>query len=210
MEVVTLKAEPRTARGRNQVARLRERGAVPAVVYGGKGETTSVVLAESDVERELRHHHRVFRLDLEGRQQGVLLKDVQFDVISDRALHLDFLRIDLDKPLRVLVDLFYVGHAKGASSGGVLVKDKVDVEIDSLPAAVPEHIEVHIGDLDIGDSIKVGELVLPPGVSLPDGSEGDIVCHMPAPTADDLEPEGAGEEGAVPEGGEPSGSGDES
>lgn len=195
MEVTTLKAEPRTARGSNQIARLRENGIVPAIVYGSGGESKSVSLAEVDVERELRHHHRVFRIECEGNTEGVFLQDVQFDVITDQALHLDFRRIDLDKPIRVDVELFYVGHAKGASKGGELIKDCFTVEVDSLPAAVPENIEVAVGEIDLGDTIHLKDLTLPPGVSIPEGSGDLVVCHMPAHAKLEEEPV-AGEDGA--------------
>lgn len=195
MEVTTLHVERRSAIGTKQVAKLRAHGRVPAVVYGGEiADTLPLSVDHHLVARELRHHHRVFRLEMDGKEQGVFLQDVQWDVLTDQPLHLDFRRIDLHKPMDVQVELRYVGHPKGASKGGTLIQDINDLHVISLPAAIPESIEVKVGELELGDKILAKELELPEGVSLAAGTEDSVVCHISMPEAE------AAEEGAEGEG----------
>ncbi len=201
MEVTTLQVEKRDAVGSNQVARLRENGRVPCVIYGGELGSVNLSLDEADLARELRKHHRVFRLEMDGKTQGVFLQDIQFDVLTDQPLHIDLRRIDLDKPIRVIVDLAYLGHPAGASRGGELIKDKDAIEVDSLPHAVPDTIEVAVKDMDLGDAIKFKDLPLPDGVTIPEGEEDTVICHMSAPKAGgDAEGDAEGGDEPAPEG----------
>lgn len=210
MEVTTLNAEDRKALGTKQVARLREAGRVPCVLYGDGGETVSLSLSETDVERELRKHHRVFRLVKGGKTQGVLIQDVQFDVITDRPLHIDFLRIDLDKPVQVEVEIVFVGHPVGLSKGGSLVRDRATILVESLPAAVPEDIKVGVKHMDIGDRILASEMQLPEGVTLGEGLGDEQICHLPMAETEAAPAAEEGEEGgeAPAEGEEPKPEGD--
>ena len=209
MEVTTLKATARKERGRNQIARLREQGRVPAIVYGPNSESESVSLDEVDIERELRHHHRVFRIDLDGKVEGVFLQDVQFT--SSRTGRCTSTSSASTSTSRSASrsSCFYVGHPKGAAAGATLTKDHHTLQVDSLPHAVPENIEVGVSELDVGDSILAKDLALPPGVTLPDeeGVGDEVICHMAfAKTgADELaEADAEGDAGEAPaEGDEP-------
>ncbi len=178
MAVTNLKCEARTAVGTKQVARLRESGKVPAIVYGGPNEPQNLSIDVLDVERELRHHRRVFTLDLAGAQQGVYLQDAQFDVMSDEALHLDFIRIDLAQDLKLDIRLVFSGHAKGVAKGGSLVKDMLTVPLSCKSDSVPHSVEVLVGDMDLGSEILCKEIKLPEGCTL-NCSEDAIAVHMP-------------------------------
>jgi large subunit ribosomal protein L25 len=184
MEVTTLKGSARTALGKRQVARLRSTGMVPAVIYGGGGGPAHVEFSLRDLDRELRHHHRVFKLDVDGSIEGVYLQHVQFDQLTDEPMHIDFKRIDLEKPLEVEVELLFVGHPAGAAKGGQLVKDLHSLTVRSLPSAVPSELEVNINSLDLDTVITAAQVALPAGVSLRDEPD-TVVCHMviPVPTA---------------------------
>jgi large subunit ribosomal protein L25 len=200
MEVTILRAEPRTALGKKRVAMLRESGKVPCVLYGGDGEARPLELDAVDVSRELRKHHRVFKLQVDGKVEGVYLQHAQFGVMTDDPMHLDFKRIDLDRTIKVDVELSFVGHPAGASKGGRLVKDVTHLEIEALPHAVPYELEVHIGDLDIGGDIRASAIKLPQGVTFVGDPSNVVVCHMtlqveapppPPPTAPAEGAEGA-------------------
>jgi large subunit ribosomal protein L25 len=177
MEVTKLPATKRAEKGKRHVVRVREAGRVPAVVYGMTEEPLHVSVDARDVERELRLRHRVFRLEVEGGEQPVYLKDLQLNALTDEPVHIDFLRIDLQKPMHVEVELTFVGIPAGASKGGVLVRDRSRVKLRSLPAAIPLEIEVKVGAVDIGDQIRAADLALPDGVEL-DMPGTTIVCHM--------------------------------
>ena len=109
----------------------------------------------------------------------LLLQEVQFDALTDRPLHIDFLRVDMDKPMPVEVELAYLGVPKGQSQGGQLLKDRTTLKVLSLPASIPHDIQVRVAGVDIGDEVKAGSLKLPEGVSL-DCSPDTVICRMPA------------------------------
>lgn len=182
MKVADMKVLKRTARGSRQVAQLRKEGFVPAVIYGGKSEPVNVRISEWEIEQHIRHHHKVYRLDVEGSREPAFLQDVQFDTLTDRPLHVDFLRIDLRKPITVTVEINYIGHPQGASRGGVLIKDMNHLLVRCLPEAIPEVIEVHVAKIDLGDVIHAGEVELPEGLELEVDPDA-VVCHMPGEIA---------------------------
>ena len=118
MEITTIKAKSRTALGKSHVRQLRIDGFVPAVVYGEGKEAQSLQIQESDLLSHLRHHHRVFQLDTGAGTQAAYLQEVQWDAITDRALHVDFKRVDLTKPISVMVEVTFTGHPAGIAKGG--------------------------------------------------------------------------------------------
>jgi large subunit ribosomal protein L25 len=199
MEITTIEVEPRTATGSRQVARLRRDGKVPAVLYGGGGGVQPLSVSEHQLVQHVRHHHRVFRLATEDRQ-AVYLQEVQWDVLTDRPLHVDFLRIDLQESMRVNVELEFLGHPVGLSKGGRLVRDLAEVPVTCLPAAIPESIPVPVDALDLGDRIVAGQLQLPPGVVL-DLPADTSIAHVSGEVAEAPAPEAAAEGGPAEGGG---------
>ena len=198
MEVTKITVEPRTAKGRNQVLRLREEGKVPAVLYGQGKDPVNLAVAEREVDRHVRQHHKVFLLTMGGKEQAIFMQDVQWDCLTDRAVHLDFRRIDLNQPMKIVVELYYLGHAVGLGKGGRMVKDQIELAVECLPAAIPEQIEVKVSDLDVGDEITASQLELPEGCSL-DVPDDTTICRVMMETPDAEE----GEEGdEAAEGGE--------
>ena len=195
MEVNTIDVRVRTEKGSAKMAKLRAEGFVPAVLYGGGRDNLSVVVSEADFARELRAHNKVFELTMEGKKQAIFLQDVQWDCLSDRPLHADFRRIELDQWLDVMVELTYIGHPKGATRGGTLVKDLPSIKLACMPAAIPDAIEVNVAGLDVGEKLRAGDLDLPENVKLA-GSDQELVCHL---TGDETPAE---EPAAEEEGGE--------
>ena len=167
MEVARMKAERRTALGRNQIQKLRQEGWMPAVVYGGEGkEPVSIQISEWELEQNIKHHHRIYQLEIAGQTEAAFLKDVAWKAINDRPLHADFLRIDLDKPMEIDLELTPLGHPAGLSKGGTLVKDNLIIRIKALPKDLPEGHEFDISPLGTGDNVRAKDLKLPEGVEL--------------------------------------------
>lgn len=178
MEISQIAVERRTAKGGNHVARLREQGQVPAVLYGGGGGGVDLTVDERELQRHVRQHHKVFKLAMGGKEQAIFLKEVQWDCLTDRPLHIDFLRIDLSKELNVNVELMFLGHPVGISKGSRLVKDLTEIKVTCLPEKIPELVEIRIGHLDLGDRVAASDIELPEGVTL--DMDGDTsVCHLP-------------------------------
>ncbi|GAB4152482.1 MAG: 50S ribosomal protein L25 [Planctomycetota bacterium] len=205
MQIAKLKAENRTAIGRNQVAHLRKEGWLPGVVYGGGGPSVNIQLSEWELEQHVHHHHRVYRIDLDGRPMDAYLQEIQWDAINDRMRHVDFKRIDLSKPIEVEIEITFVGHPAGLSKGGVLIKDHTSIMIRCLPTRIPEAVEANISGLDMDQSLRASDLDLPEGVELaipPD----QILCHVAEAVV-----HAEAEAPAAPEGeaeGEPAGEGE--
>jgi large subunit ribosomal protein L25 len=200
MEITTIDVERRSATGSAKVARLRDEGKVPAVLYGAGGDALTLAVGERDLQRHVRQHHKVFRLSMDGKEQAIFLQQVQWDCLTDRPLHVDFLRIDLSKPLNIVVELNYLGHPVGISKGGRLVRDLNEVKVTCLPEAIPESIAVQVGHLELSEKTTAADLEMPEGVVL-DMPLETVVAHM---TGDEtvLEVEEEATE-AVAEGDEP-------
>jgi large subunit ribosomal protein L25 len=211
MEVTRLKAERRTALGRNHLRHLRREGWLPAVLYGGEDpQPVALSVSEWEMEQHVHHHHRVYQIEVEGGRQDAYLQDVQYDPLTDRMLHVDFKRIDLTVPIETEVEIEFVGHPVGAGKGGALIKDYTALPVKCLPTRIPERIQVIVAPLDMDQSLLAREVEMPPGVTLllePD----EVVCHVaemvvhapPATVAESVEPEVAGkpaEAGAEAEG----------
>lgn len=177
MDITTIHVEERKEIGSNAVRRLRAAGKVPAILYGEGKPTLPLAVSEHELERHLRQHHKVFKLRMGGRERHIYLQDVQFDCLTDRPLHVDFKRISMDERIHLKVELSFIGHPVGLSHGGRFVKDVIELAVASLPAAIPETVDVQVAELDVGDQILAKDLVLPQGVIL-DVPEDTVVCHV--------------------------------
>jgi len=197
MQVARMKAETRTALGRNQLRTLRAKGWTPAVVYGEKKDPLSISISEWELEQHIKKHHKVFRLEIDGKAQDAMLQDIQFDVITDHPVHCDFIRVDLTKPIEVEVEVAFAGYAVGIGRGGTLVKDHALIKVRCVPTAIPESLEVTVDSLDLDMSICAREVALPAGVELV--SDGDlVVCHVAKLTGPAAEAAPAADAAAAP------------
>jgi large subunit ribosomal protein L25 len=162
MEVAQMKAERRSALGRNQIKKLRVEGWIPAVVYGQGGEPISIQISEWELEQHLQARHKVFNLDVAGTNIESFLQAVSYKTTNDRPLHADFLRISFDKPIETVLEITLLGHPAGLARGGVLVKDSLKIR-----------------HLNCGDFLRAKDLVLAEGVELAiDGEQA--ICHVTA------------------------------
>ena len=177
MEVNTIAARDRPEIGSPHVARIREQGDVPCVVYGMGRDPQHITVDGIEFGRELRRRHRVFKLSLDGNLEPVFLQDVQLDTLTDLPLHVDFMRIDLDKSVSTEVELAFVGLPVGQAKGGALVRNVTRLKINAQPDAIPIEIEIKVGGVDLGGQIIAKEVELPAGVTL-NQSEDTIICHM--------------------------------
>ena len=159
-----LEAQPRAENGSQTARRLRRKGLVPAVIYGHKEEVVSCALNNDDVQRALRLHQRIVDVKCKGKTEKCLIQEIQWDPVGREIYHVDFKRVSADEKLRVTVPLQLRGHAPGATAGGVLNQPVHELEVECLSTAIPEHIRVNIGELQIGQVIHLKELQLPPGV----------------------------------------------
>ena len=159
----TLEAVKRNTFGRNEAGRLRRAGQIPAVLYGAGKEGMALAVDPKDLSRILHSKSGVntlISLKCEGAADTrVLVKEYQLDPISHRLLHADFYKVAMNKALRVVVPVHLTGEAKGVKAqGGVVDFVNREVEIECLPADIPEHITVDVTELMLNQGIRVRDL----------------------------------------------------
>ncbi len=162
---ITIEAETRDSRGKNEARRLRTKGSVPAVVYGGSDGPQPVAVSPKELARILNSkagHNTIFNLSVAGGSDTpVMIVDWQYDPIKDSLLHVDLKRIDLEKRITVKVPIITHGEPKGVKvQGGIHEIVTREIEIECLPNEIPEQFVVEVGELLIGQSIRLGEIPL--------------------------------------------------
>src|SRR6266513_3261409 len=167
---VKLKVEPRSATGRSAARRLKARGIVPAVVYGGKQKSQSLQVSVRDIHAMLSHasgENIVVELEIAGEKstRTALLQEVQHSPVGGAVLHVDFHAISMDEKIQADVPLEGLGVATGVKNfGGLLEQNLRALAIECLPRDLPDKITVDVSALNIGDSIHVRDIKLPSGV----------------------------------------------
>lgn len=162
---------------------IRKDGMVPAVVYGVSMENTSISVPAKNFEKVLKDagESSTIVLDIDGKKVDVLIHEVQNHPVKDIPLHVDFLAVDMNKPVQVGVQLSFVGVAPAEKAGlGTLVKVLHEVEIEALPKDLPHDVEVSVETLNtLEDQIHVSDIKLPSGVTMVTGGE-DVVALVAA------------------------------
>jgi large subunit ribosomal protein L25 len=165
-----VEALPREDRGKNAARRLRRSGQIPAVLYGGKKETTALAVNAKQVAAVFRSetgHNTIFTLRVNGREEKVLLKDWQVDPAEGSLLHVDLFRVAMDVRMRVKVRVHAVGEPEGVKlQGGVFETVTREVEVECLPGDIPEEFKVDVSGLTIGKQLRASDLLLDPKVRL--------------------------------------------
>lgn len=206
MPDVVVTARRRAEAGKNANRRLRTEGQIPGILYGAKKEAVPVAVSPKEIGTILRSatgENTLFDLDLDGSRRKVLIKEFQVEPIKGRLLHADFYEVALDKALQISVHVDLKGVPVGVKvQGGILDFVTRDLEIECLPAHIPERIEVDVSGLELGKHLRVSELQLPATLTIL--TDPDIViAHVVAPRAEEapVAPEAAAapEAGAEPE-----------
>src|SRR5438132_13066423 len=168
---VKLKAEPRTATGRSAARRLKARGIVPAVVYGGKEKSQPLQVSARDINAMLSHasgENILVELEIAGEKatRTALLQEVQHSPVGGDVLHIDFHAISMDEEVEADVPLEPAGTANGVKNfGGLLEQSLRALTVSCLPRDLPDKLTVDVSNLNIGDSIHVRDIQLPNGVA---------------------------------------------
>ena len=165
MEAI-LEAMEREGRGKNEARRLRASGRIPAVLYGGEQREGKAIAVDPKVLSRILHSelgaNTLIALKMPGGGDArVLVKEYQLDPVSHQFLHADFYRVAMDKVIRVTVPVVTRGEAPGVKQqGGILDFVHREIEIECLPADIPEHVEVDVSELMIGQNVRVRDLVV--------------------------------------------------
>jgi large subunit ribosomal protein L25 len=197
-----LSAKVRETTGKS-AHKLAPQGLVPAVVYGPKIDTVSLAVDRREFEH-LMHSAAVgsslIDLAIEGQDKAVdvIIKEVRHDELKGTVQHIDFWAVDMGHALQTAVPITFVGSAEGERTGGVIMHALRELKVEARPKDLPEHIEVDVTPLSVGDSLTVGQLEAPKGVTLLDDPD-TVIASVTAPTVEVEEVAPAVETMEVPE-----------
>jgi len=211
-EISKLSAEPRERAGKGAARAARRAGRVPGVIYGAKKDPVLITLDPKDLRREISgggFFGTLFDVGVGGGNERVLPRDLQLHPVTDRPLHVDFLRVSRDTRIDVMVPVVFLNEEEspGLKRGGVLNVVRYEVELSCQADAIPPQIEIDLTGRDIGDSAHISEVALPEGVQPTITDRDFTIATIAAPSVIREEAAEAAEaaEGEVPEGEVPEG-----
>ena len=185
--------------------RLASENRIPAVLYGPGRDTISLSVDRHDFELLMAHHSSgstVVEMEVEGEKKPIhaMIREMQTSPVKGTILHIDFLAVAMNKPVHAVVALHLVNDPAGVKAGGVLTTNLHEINVEAKPGDLPEFIEVDVSSLEVGDSVHVGQIEVPAGVTLLDDPE-TVVASVQAPRVEveaevaeaEVEPEVIGE-----------------
>jgi large subunit ribosomal protein L25 len=199
-EVSIIAAERRERAGKGPARAARRAGRVPGVIYGAKKDPAMVTLDPRELDRELNtggFMATIYDVQIEQNKERVLPRDVQFDPVTDRPIHVDFLRVSATTSVTVQVPVNFLNEEEcpGLKRGGLLNVVRHEIEMICRADAIPSAVEVDLTGLDIGDSIHISMISLPDGVAPTITDRDFTVATIAAPTvAQEAEEAEEGEE----------------
>ncbi|HEX4749714.1 MAG TPA: 50S ribosomal protein L25 [Bryobacteraceae bacterium] len=194
---LTVAAESRDSRGKNEARRLRAKGSMPAVIYGGPAGPAPVSVDPKELTKILHSrtgHNTIFNLSLTGGENTpVMIVDWQFDPMKDSLLHVDLKRIDLSKRIIVKVPVATQGDPRGVKiQGGIHEVVTREIEIECLPDDIPEQFTVNVSELMIGQSVRASDIPLTGSMKLLSPADA-VISHVVSLRAEETTtPETAG------------------
>jgi large subunit ribosomal protein L25 len=203
-DALTLPAELRERAGKGASRELRRNGRVPAVIYGGKEEPTAIHIEERILRRQLGTGHfmnSIVMVEVNGKPVRTIPKDVALHPVSDRPLHVDFLRLSKDSKIQVAVPVVFINEedSPGLKKGGVLNVVRHDLELICESDKIPDDIQLDVTGLDIGDSIHISHVTLPEGSVSAITDRDFTIATVVAPSAMKQEPSEVGGDVAADE-----------
>ena len=204
-EALTLPAELRERAGKGASRELRRTGRVPAVIYGGKEDPVAIHVEAKELVRQLGTGHfmnSIVMVEVGGKKVRALPKDVALHPVTDRPLHVDFLRLAKDSKIHVEVPVVFVNEeaSPGLKKGGVLNVVRHELELVCESDKIPDDIQLDLTGLDLGDSIHISQITLPAGSVSAITDRDFTIATVVAPSG--LRSEAAEAEGGEAEGGE--------
>ena len=192
---------------------IRRNGNIPAVIYGGSSEPELIELSHNEIAKKLANeavYSHVLQLNVGGKVQNAILKDMQRHPAKDTIIHMDFMRVNMNEKIKVHVPLHFINEATsvGVKAGGVVTHSMVEIEVTCLPGDLPEYIEVDLESVDIGGSVHLTDIAVSEGVEILALTHGEdhnlpvaqiVKTRIAASEDDDVTDAAEGEEGATEE-----------
>jgi large subunit ribosomal protein L25 len=200
---IELKTTYREETGKNAMRRLRKTGSIPGIVFGRSGETTPVQFPVRDVEKILFSEsgfNTIFKLSVDGAKKEefpmVIVKEYQVDPVTHNFLHISFYRVHMDRVIEVNVPVHTIGVSPGVKNeGGNLDMVMREIHVNTLPANIPESIEIDISELVINSAVRIKDITFPEGVEIDLDPEAVVLQITPPRVAEETTEDEEGEEG---------------
>jgi len=205
MEVTDLAAQVRKEQKKGPARRLRQNGLVPAVFYGRSAENILLAIKNDELAKlyKDKKNHAFIKLIIDdGGNKKIeklsLIKELQVQPLTGKLYHADFYEVDIKRKITMEVSLRFVGKAIGVENGGELQHIRREVKVSCLPLNLPDHIDVDVTNLDIGDSIKIRDLKIGEGITVLDRPDSAVAAVQVIKVAKEpVKEEVAAEEGAA-------------
>ena len=186
-ETTILNGNLRTNTGKGFARASRRAGRIPAIIYGDKQDTISIDIEEREYKKIMTQsgiYSRLLDLNVDGKSNIVLTRDIQFHPVSENPLHVDFLRIGKGSTITVSIPVSFINEelSPGLKSGGVLNTVRFELELECPADSIPEKIEINLEGLVVGDSIKISTVELPDGVKPTITDRDFTIATIAAPT----------------------------
>ena len=186
-EITTIAAQRRERAGKGPARAARRAGRVPGVIYGSKKDPAMVTLDPRELDRELKTGTflaTIYDVQIDQAKERVLPRDVQFDPVTDRPIHVDFLRVSAASSVTVQVPVNFLNEEEspGLKRGGLLNVVRHEIEMTCRADAIPSSIDVDLTGLDIGDSVHISMISLPDGVAPTITDRDFTIATIAAPT----------------------------
>ena len=199
-DISEIQVEAREGTGKGAARQIRRDGRVPAVVYGLDMAPRALSLGRRELEQEMSRGgfmNRLYNLRLEAKIQRVLPRDVQFPVVTDTPIHVDFLRLSEDAEITIAVPVVFVNEEEspGLRQGGVLNVVRYEIEVDCRADSIPESIEIDLTGLELGDSLHISAVTLPEGATSAITDRDFTIITVAVPSVQEEEVEEEEEEG---------------
>jgi large subunit ribosomal protein L25 len=206
-ESFVITAESRSTQGKGASRRLRHTGKIPAILYGGKSAPQPITVDHNELSKHLKteaFYSHILTVNLDGKNEQAVLKDLHRHPVRDEIMHMDLLRVLADQLLRMHVPLHFKGAevAPGVKTGGGIIEHHlIQVEVECLPKDLPEFLEVDLSQLNVNEAVHLSQLTLPEHVTLVQlkhGNDASVAAvHLPR-AAVEPEPEVAPVAAEVP------------
>ena len=197
-KTLLLKAQIRESAGTHPARKMRTQGRIPAIVYGHKQEPTAITLDAHSLVEGIHHGHRVMEIQTGKKKETVMIKDLQYDHLGRKIIHVDLMRVNVTEMVKVSVPIELKGTAQGTHEGGIVEEHVNQLEIECRVTDIPEKIIVSIKEIGVGDNLHASDVELPSGIKLvTDPSVLVVACSLvaAAKTTEEIE----AEEPATPE-----------
>jgi large subunit ribosomal protein L25 len=168
-ETLALKADARPKAGKGASRAARRAGQVPCVIYGAKQAPDAIAVSENDVRKLIKTGHfttAIIEIDVAGKKQQALMRDIQLHPVSERPVHIDFLRVDANTKVYVKVPVHFKDQvdSPGIKRGGVLNIVHHEIELECPAGNIPDEVMISLAGLDVGATIHLADVLLPAGI----------------------------------------------